>query len=112
MPGLTTKDFVSKWGQVQLKETAASQSHFNDIFKRAQLCAHYTSEADIMLIVEPVLMTTLRQKWIELRQQFAGRGTMADTAAKRTHTHELLADFAAEIAAVCAENKNVEIDTI
>ncbi|MBE2225160.1 MAG: class I SAM-dependent DNA methyltransferase, partial [Anaerolineae bacterium] len=28
---LSPQQFVAKWGQVQLKETAVSQSHFNDI---------------------------------------------------------------------------------
>jgi len=35
--------------------------------KRAQLGAHYTSRDDILLIVEPVLMKPLRDKWRELR---------------------------------------------
>jgi hypothetical protein len=36
--------------------------------KRAQLGAHYTSETDIALIVEPVLMEPLRRKWDEVRR--------------------------------------------
>jgi len=35
--------------------------------KRSQLGAHYTSEADIRLIVEPVLMQPLRRRWDEVR---------------------------------------------
>ena len=37
--------------------------------KRSQLGAHYTSEADIRLIVEPVLMEPLRRRWAEVEQQ-------------------------------------------
>lgn len=37
--------------------------------KRAQLGAHYTSEADIKLIVEPVLMAPYRREWAALQPQ-------------------------------------------
>jgi len=37
--------------------------------KRSQLGAHYTSEADILLIVEPVLMAPLRHKWDEVKAE-------------------------------------------
>jgi hypothetical protein len=36
---------------------------------RAQLGAHYTSEADIKTLVEPVLMAPFRQEWNELREE-------------------------------------------
>jgi hypothetical protein len=36
---------------------------------RAQLGAHYTSEADIKTLVEPVLMAPLRREWKELREE-------------------------------------------
>jgi hypothetical protein len=36
---------------------------------RAQLGAHYTSEADIKTLVEPVLMAPFRQEWKELREE-------------------------------------------
>jgi hypothetical protein len=55
--------------------SAVDPSIFGTIFervidpdKRAQLGAHYTSAADIMLIVEPVLMEPLRRKWDEVRR--------------------------------------------
>ncbi|MFH1792608.1 MAG: DNA methyltransferase [Patescibacteria group bacterium] len=38
-----------------------------DESKRSQLGAHYTSNADIMLIVEPVLMEPLRTEWAEVK---------------------------------------------
>ena len=36
---------------------------------RAQLGAHYTSEADIKTLVEPVLMAPFRREWQELREK-------------------------------------------
>ncbi len=36
---------------------------------RAQLGAHYTSEADIKTLVEPVLMAPLRREWRELHEE-------------------------------------------
>ena len=75
-----------------------------DESKRAQLGAHYTSEDDIMLIVEPVLMAPLRQKWIDVRQQanqlLLGALPGSDDLVRATHAHKLLNDFAQEIAAV------------
>lgn len=37
--------------------------------KRAQLGAHYTSKADILLIVEPVVMAPLERRWSEVRAE-------------------------------------------
>ncbi|KAA3656094.1 MAG: hypothetical protein DWQ04_32120 [Chloroflexi bacterium] len=31
MPELSPKKFVAKWSKIQQKETAVSQSHFNDV---------------------------------------------------------------------------------
>jgi type II restriction/modification system DNA methylase subunit YeeA len=51
--------------------------------QRAQLGAHYTSEADIKTLVEPVLMQPLRREWSELKARLApaylkGKGVAAD----------------------------------
>lgn len=51
-----------------------------DPSKRAQLGAHYTSEADIRAIVEPVLMEPLRNKWSGIREELE---------AKRLQWHQL-----------------------
>jgi SAM-dependent methyltransferase len=80
--------------------------------KRAQLGAHYTSEQDIMLIVEPVLMEPLRRQWDEVRRQ-ADRLLRASppltpspspplTPATEGYPspHQLLADFAAQLATI------------
>ena len=67
-----------------------------DEAKRAQLGAHYTSKDDIMLIVEPVLMKPLRDRWYQVKRE-ATRLIKSDQPAQ---AHALLNDFAAEIAAV------------
>ncbi|HWW02797.1 MAG TPA: DNA methyltransferase [Candidatus Acidoferrum sp.] len=50
--------------------------------QRAQLGAHYTSEADILTLVEPVLMAPLRREWATAKSELArafknGKGTPA-----------------------------------
>jgi len=40
-----------------------------DPSKRAQLGAHYTTESDIRLVIEPVLMNPLRRRWTEVLSQ-------------------------------------------
>jgi type II restriction/modification system DNA methylase subunit YeeA len=50
--------------------------------QRSQLGAHYTSEADIKTLVEPVLMQPLRGEWTKIRGELAaayakGKGTAA-----------------------------------
>jgi hypothetical protein len=39
---------------------------------RAQLGAHYTSEADIKTLVEPVLMQPFRREWAQIKGELAG----------------------------------------
>ncbi len=39
--------------------------------KRAQIGAHYTSKADILLVIDPVIMTPLRRKWAAVQEQIA-----------------------------------------
>ncbi len=51
--------------------------------QRSQLGAHYTSEADIRTLVEPVLMAPLRREWGALKGELAtayvkGKGTPAE----------------------------------
>lgn len=43
-----------------------------DASKRSQLGAHYTSAEDIMLVVEPVVMTPLRREWEAARGEING----------------------------------------
>src|SRR6266702_1787872 len=51
--------------------------------QRAQLGAHYTSEADIKTLVEPVPMQPLRREWLKIKGELAaayakGKGAAAD----------------------------------
>jgi len=65
--------------------------------QRAQLGAHYTSEADIKTLVEPVLMAPLRREWAALKTELAaacatGRGAPAQ--------RDRLAAFQKKLAAI------------
>ncbi|MEZ4519853.1 MAG: DNA methyltransferase [Chloroflexota bacterium] len=78
--------------------SAVDPSIFGTIFervidpdKRAQLGAHYTSQDDIMLIVEPVLMEPLRREWDEVRRKAS---TLPDDEA-----YALLQTFSDKLAA-------------
>ncbi|NJL06526.1 MAG: class I SAM-dependent DNA methyltransferase [Chloroflexaceae bacterium] len=69
----------------KLDWSAVEPSIFGTLFeraldpaKRSQLGAHYTSEADIRLIVEPVLMQPLRREWAQ------GQATLTALEAERT----------------------------
>jgi len=72
---------------------------------RAKLGAHYTSRADIELLVEPVLMAPLRQRWEETREaaiaameQAELHGATPETV--RDRLREQVAPFLDEIATV------------
>jgi type II restriction/modification system DNA methylase subunit YeeA len=65
--------------------------------QRSQLGAHYTSEADIKTLVEPVLMQPFRREWATIKGELAaayvkGKGTAAQ--------RERLAKFQKQLAAV------------
>jgi hypothetical protein len=74
--------------------------------KRSQLGAHYTSEADIRLIVEPVLMEPLRRRWAEVEQKAAEIIAKSKTQQKAGQTKsrkalsDLLMGFATELSKV------------
>lgn len=74
--------------------------------KRSQLGAHYTSEDDIRLIVEPVLIEPLRKRWAEVQgkaSEIIERSKAQQKAAltkSRKALSELLMGFAAELSAV------------
>ena len=57
--------------------------------QRAQLGAHYTSEADIKTLVEPVLMQPLRREWSQLMRELAPAYAKGEGAA--THRDRLAA---------------------
>jgi hypothetical protein len=74
--------------------------------KRSQLGAHYTSEADIRLIVEPVLMEPLRRRWAEVEQkatEIIGKSKTLQKAGQtksRRALSDLLMGFAAQLSKV------------
>ncbi len=74
--------------------------------KRSQLGAHYTSEADIRLIVEPVLMEPLRRRWAEVEQKAKEIIEKSKTQQKAAQTKsrkplsDLLMGFADELSRV------------
>ena len=73
----------SSWSSIQPSIMGTLFERALEPEQRAQLGAHYTSEADILTLVEPVLMTPLRREWKELKHALApaytkGRGTKAE----------------------------------
>jgi type II restriction/modification system DNA methylase subunit YeeA len=77
-----------------------------DPAKRSQLGAHYTSKADILLIVEPVLMAPLRRRWEQVKAEARALIARRDAASGAARTRQqqalqrLLLGFSAELAAV------------
>jgi hypothetical protein len=74
--------------------------------KRSQLGAHYTSEQDIRLIVEPVVMALLRKRWAAVREKATdiverskGQQKANQTKSRKVLT-DLLQGFATELASV------------
>ncbi len=57
------------WSNIEPAIFGALFERSLDPSKRSQLGAHYTSKEDILLIVEPVLMTPLRRRWEEVRSE-------------------------------------------
>ena len=74
--------------------------------KRSQTGAHYTSRADIMLVVEPVLLAPLRREWAEVRRQAEALAAKRDAAKGTARTRQdkalarLLTGFTDRIAGV------------
>ncbi len=57
------------WGSVEPAIFGTLFERSLDPAKRAQLGAHYTGKADILRVVEPVLMAPLRRRWGEVRAE-------------------------------------------
>jgi len=55
------------WGRVEPAIFGTLFERILDDGKRAQLGAHYTSREDILLILEPVVMGPLRNRWSQVR---------------------------------------------
>lgn len=84
--------------------SAIEPSIFGTIFerviddsKRSQLGAHYTSAADIELVINPIVMQPLRDRWYYLQQEVKRLLLNSDRPGHEEQAHTLLAQFAAEI---------------
>ena len=110
---LTSDDLTLLARSAKLDWSNIEPSIFGTLFergldptKRSQLGAHYTGKDDILLVVEPVLMTPLRRRWAEVKAQAIELAAKRDAVkgARRTKPAKdlmnLLTGFAAEIAAV------------
>ncbi len=95
------------WGSVDTAIIGTLFERSLDPDKRSQLGAHYTGRADILRIVEPVVLAPLRREWAEVR---AAAGTLrlaAEGAAtpqtrrnRQAELGRLLLGFKARLAAV------------
>ena len=110
---LTREDLATLFDAARLDWDSIEPSIFGTLFergldpaKRAQLGAHYTSRADILLIVEPVLMAPLRRRWRQVQGEVLALLPQREGATLRVEAQvnaallKLLQDFAREIAAV------------
>lgn len=94
------------WGAIQPSIFGTLFERGLDPGKRSQLGAHYTSEADILLIVEPVLMKPLREEWEQVKADCGAWKAEEETEkgrkkeALRKRIQKALLDFADKIAAV------------
>ncbi len=98
------------WAQIKPSIFGTLFERSLDPARRSQLGAHYTGEADILLIVEPVLMAPLRRRWEQVQAEAqalaAERSAPAAPAKgqKRANIDKklrtLLMGFAGELAAV------------
>lgn len=68
---LLTKAATRPWQAVEPSIFGTLFERILDPKKRAQIGAHYTSKADILLVIDPVIMTPLRRKWSALQDQIA-----------------------------------------
>jgi hypothetical protein len=110
---LTSDDLVVLLRASALDWSSIEPAIFGTLFersldpnKRSQLGAHYTSEDDINLIVEPVLMEPLRRRWADVRQKATDLIEKAKSQHKAGQTKsrkalsEILKGFATELATV------------
>ena len=75
----------AEWQNIQPSIMGTLFERALDDSQRSQLGAHYTSEADIRTLVEPVLMAPFRREWTEIRRDLApaillGNGTPGEAA--------------------------------
>jgi hypothetical protein len=72
------------WSQIEPTIFGTLFERSLDPGKRSQLGAHYTSREDILLIVEPVVMTPLRRDWEQTRTAVEALRAQMETATGAT----------------------------
>jgi type II restriction/modification system DNA methylase subunit YeeA len=72
------------WGRVEPAIFGTLFERILDDGKRAQLGAHYTSREDILLILEPVVMAPLRQRWSQVKAGAEEIAAAIETASNST----------------------------
>ncbi len=84
------------WGSVEPAIFGTLFERSLDPNTRAQIGAHYTSKDDILLVVEPVVMTPLRREWADVQAKVAEqleRRAAAKTKPTRTKADRAIADL-------------------
>jgi hypothetical protein len=94
------------WSQVEPAIFGTLFERSLDPDKRSQLGQHYTSSADILLIVEPVVIEPLMRKWIQVREEAEVIASEARLARGRSHSklranlQEKISDWIEELSAI------------
>jgi type I restriction-modification system DNA methylase subunit len=94
------------WSQVEPAIFGTLFERSLDPGKRSQLGQHYTSEEDILLIVEPVVMEPLQGRWQVVKAEAEAVAAAADKAKGREHAklradlEERVVDWVAELSGV------------
>lgn len=68
---LLAKAATRPWQAVEPSIFGTLFERILDPKKRAQIGAHYTSKADILLVIDPVIMTPLKRKWAAVQETIA-----------------------------------------
>jgi type II restriction/modification system DNA methylase subunit YeeA len=76
---------VLDWSQVEPAIFGTLFERSLDPGKRSQLGAHYTSREDILLIVEPVVIAPLAQRWQSVKAEATALAEEAQNAKGRAH---------------------------
>ena len=77
---------ASNWRNIEPSIFGTLFERALDASKRAQTGAHYTGAADIMLVIDPVVMQPLRREWDAARQEIDGLLADADYVGADLHT--------------------------
>ena len=84
---LNTPDMGDLYDAAQLDWATIEPAIFGTLFerslnaiKRSQIGAHYTSTADILLVVEPVVVAPLRAEWQAIRAEIEAISAQAENA--------------------------------